>query len=67
MNSTNRLELQGMSCQHCVRRVRDTLESLDGVDVESVEIGSAAIRIDPDTIAMEKVEEALRDAGYAPR
>lgn len=67
MKSATRLELQGMSCQHCVRRVRETLESLDGIGVESVEIGSASILVDPDVVALEQVEEALRDAGYAPR
>ncbi|TVR65942.1 MAG: copper chaperone [Gemmatimonadales bacterium] len=67
MKSATRLELQGMSCQHCVRRVRETLESLDGVTVESVDIGSAEIQLEPGTVPMEQVEEALRDAGYAPR
>lgn len=56
-----------MSCQHCVRRVRETLESLDGVTVEEVEIGSATFRLAEDGVQVDQVEEAMREVGYNPR
>jgi len=67
MKAATRLELDGMSCQHCVRRVRETLESLDGVTVEEVEIGSATFRLAEDGVQVDQVEEAMREVGYDPR
>ena len=55
-----------MSCQHCVQRVRNTLEGLDGVEVQDVEVGSARIGLEPDRTSMDQVKEALREAGFEP-
>ena len=57
-----KLDVQGMSCGHCVGRVRKALEALPGVRVESVEVGSAAIAIESGS--PDDVVAALADAGY---
>lgn len=67
MKSATRLELDGMSCQHCVRRVRETLEALEGVTVEEVSIGSATFHLAEGEVRVDQVEEALREVGYDPR
>lgn len=63
---SERIEVRGMSCGHCVERVRSSLEAVDGVEVESVEIGSVRVDVDPDRSSRGRVEDAIRSAGYDP-
>jgi copper chaperone len=63
MNHTT-LKIDGMSCGHCVTAVRKALESLDGVTVENVVVGSAAVTYDPAVAKPEQITEAVSDAGY---
>ena len=58
------LTIDGMSCDHCVARVRKTLGALEGLEVESVRIGAAQLRFDPARRSLDDIVEALRDAGY---
>lgn len=37
------MNISGMTCGHCVGQVTKALESLDGVEVEQVKVGSAAV------------------------
>jgi copper chaperone len=60
-----RVAIDGMHCEACVKRVRKAIEKVGGARVENVEIGSAAIAIDPAREA--DVIEAVRKAGYEPR
>jgi copper chaperone len=64
MLTKERLDIRGMSCGHCVARVRGALEGLEGVEVDSVEIGEAAIRLDPARTNRDRAEQAVRDAGF---
>lgn len=59
-----RLEVQGMSCGHCVRAVDEALRTVDGVQVERVEIGSATVSYDPSRVSMGSLIDAVSDAGY---
>ena len=61
------LAIEGMSCGHCVAHVRRALESVDGVKVRTVEIGSADIDLDPAAATVDRVAEAVTDAGYTAR
>jgi copper chaperone len=61
------LQIDGMSCGHCVARVEKTLSKLDGVFPSRVEVGSAEIDYDPARTPFERVRLALDDAGYAAR
>ena len=63
MKSTT-LSIDGMTCSHCVRSVRQALEALDGVEVERVEVGTATVSHDPAVTPTEKLAEAVADAGY---
>lgn len=53
-----------MSCGHCVLHVRRALESVDGVEVEAVEIGEAVVSMPAGGGRREAVVEAIRAAGY---
>jgi copper chaperone len=58
------LTIEGMTCEHCVRAVRNRLSETPGVEVEEVEVGSAVIRLDPAATTIELVEDAIADEGY---
>jgi len=59
-----RLEIDGMSCDHCVRAVTTALRALPGVHVEEVAIGRATVDYDPARTTPEQVVEAVADEGY---
>ena len=59
------LKIDGMSCGHCVSAVRSALEGVEGVTVERVEIGSAALRYDPERARPEAIVGAVADEGYS--
>ena len=58
------LKIEGMTCGHCVASVKQTLQELDGVKVESVTVGSATVEHDPAVASAEQIAEAVGDAGY---
>ena len=60
------IQVDGMSCGHCVAAVRGALEAIPGVVVEKVEVGSARVGYDPATTSPERVAHAIRDEGYTP-
>ena len=62
---TETFEIQGMSCGHCVRAVREALDEVDGVTVEDVGIGSARVAYDPQQTDRARIVEAVEEAGYA--
>jgi copper chaperone len=60
------LQIDGMSCGHCVARVQKALSKLDGVDIRNVEVGSAEMSYDPSRVSPDKILEAVDAAGYEP-
>ena len=61
-----KLEIRGMSCQHCVKTVTDTLTALEGVQRVKVNLrkGEAVVRYAPDDITDAKLAEAITAAGF---
>lgn len=62
---TKRVELaiDGMSCGHCLKAVREALARVDGVTKADVEIGRARVECE-ERVAREALVGALADAGY---
>ena len=58
------LTIGGMSCHHCVHAVRKALSELDGVTVRDVQIGSARIEVQPDSVDDARLREVLDEEGY---
>jgi copper chaperone len=58
------LTIEGMSCEHCVRAVKNRLATTPGVMVDEVAIGTAKLRYDPAKTNVEEIEEAIADEGY---
>ena len=61
------LEIDGMSCQKCVSRVKATLADIEGVDVKSVNVGAADVEVDPSLVCESTLIEAVAEAGYEAR
>ena len=58
------LEIEGMTCEHCVRAVQKRLAATPGVVVSDVQIGTADIRLDPSKVSVSEIEDAISDEGY---
>jgi copper chaperone len=56
--------IEGMSCQHCVMRVKKAIEGLKGINKSDVEIGLAKVTFDESLIQKKEIEEAIVKAGY---
>ncbi|MEO5816847.1 MAG: heavy-metal-associated domain-containing protein [Gemmatimonadaceae bacterium] len=61
---TLHLTIEGMTCEHCVRAVKDRLDKTEGVEVERVVIGSAEVRYDPSATNAEALADIIADEGY---
>lgn len=57
------LEIDGMTCGHCVRTVTGALASVPGVQVRSVAVGHAEIAA-ADGLAVAEAVNAINEAGY---
>jgi len=60
------LKVGGMTCDGCVRSVRNLLQALPGVlatDV-SLTLGSATVSFDPEQVTVERLHAAIEDGGF---
>ncbi len=58
------IEIEGMSCQHCVMRVKKAIEALAGISSANVEVGKAKVSFDESKIQKKDIEAAIVKAGY---
>ena len=58
------LIVDGMSCGHCEARVKQTLASIPGVQVDAVSIGAASVTYDASTATPESIASAVSEVGY---
>jgi len=58
------VQIDGMTCGHCVEEVTETLKALNGVQVNSVEVGSATVSFDPRKMSSEGIVKAIEALGY---
>ncbi len=62
------LNVEGMSCNHCVASVRKALEGLDGVREADVSLDDKKVRVELDKdLADEALVKAVEDAGYTAK
>lgn len=64
MEQVVRLSIEGMHCDGCVRRVANALTGVEGVRVESVEVGSARVVFDPAKAAPEQIAAVVDGIGF---
>jgi copper chaperone CopZ len=64
MENKAQLSIEGMHCDACARRVTNALNGVEGVRVESVEVGSANVAFDAATVALEQIAAAVDRIGF---
>jgi len=67
MENTLSLAIEGMHCGACVRRVTSALQSVKGVAVNSVAVGSAQVAFDATEITVQDITAALDRNGFPAR
>jgi copper chaperone len=67
MENTLNLAIEGMHCGACVRRVTSALQSVQGVTVNSVEVGSAKVVFDAAESSAENITAVLDRNGFPAR
>jgi len=58
------LEISGMSCDHCVARVKKALEGVAGVSEANVRVGRADVGFDPAVASIDAMAAAVTKSGY---
>ena len=59
------LNIDGMTCSHCVHAVKKALEGVNGVRVDDVQVGAATVTFDAGVANENAIAEAIADEGYA--
>ena len=58
------LKVEGMHCGNCVRRVKAALDAVEGVTVDSVEVGRVTGSFDPEETNPAALADGVTRAGY---
>jgi copper chaperone len=61
-----RLQVKGMSCQHCVNNISETLSGLEGIGSSIIDLETKTVNIDfdPAVVRMETIIDAIEELGY---
>lgn len=61
-----KLKISGMSCQHCVKTVKDALTALEGVRRAKVNLrkGEAVVHFDELSVSPANLKDAITQAGF---
>ncbi|AET66260.1 copper/silver-translocating P-type ATPase [Desulfosporosinus orientis DSM 765] len=61
------INVQSMTCQHCVRHVTKALEKLPSIEQVqvSLENSQASFKYNPSQVAFDEIRAAIEDAGYS--
>jgi copper chaperone len=60
------VNVEGMSCQHCVKAVTNAVGALAGVSNVVVDLAAktATVEYDPAQCSVEKIKQEIEDQGY---
>lgn len=58
------LTVEGMSCQHCVKAVKNALSQIEGVSSVEVDLATKKVEVEGDNLQDILLKEAIEDAGY---
>lgn len=58
------LLVEGMSCGHCEKAVKDALDELDGVKLVNVNLDSKKVEVEGEKLQDNILKEAVEEAGY---
>ena len=60
------LNVEGMSCGHCVKAVESSVGALNGVSTVVVDLESKKVDVEfnQDEVTLDKIKETIDDQGY---
>jgi copper ion binding protein len=59
------LNIEGMSCEHCVAHVKEALEAIGGVSAAQVSLKEKNALVEhEDSVSFEAMKAAVSEAGY---
>jgi copper ion binding protein len=65
-SETKILNVEGMSCMHCVSAIKNAVGSLPGISRVEVDLmgKKAEVEFDPEQVSIEAVKAKIVEAGY---
>ena len=61
-----RLQIKGMSCQHCVGSVKKALENISGLSEVKVNLDKGEATFSNDHVPREEIRAAISKIGFEP-
>ncbi|WP_409272235.1 copper chaperone CopZ [Neobacillus sp. SCS-31] len=60
------LNVEGMSCGHCVKAVEGSVGALEGVERVLVDLKEKTVAVEykGDAVSLDKIKETIEDQGY---
>lgn len=60
------LNVNGMSCGHCVKSIEGSVGSLDGVELVKADLvaGKVNVEFNYEKVTLEKIKETIENQGY---
>lgn len=58
------LQVQGMSCQHCVRSIEGALKEIGAAGHVDLASRSVQVSFDESRVTLEQIKEAIEEQGY---
>ncbi|MBN6885735.1 copper chaperone [Cytobacillus horneckiae] len=60
------LNVQGMSCGHCVKAVEGSVGEMKGVKTVAVDLQNGKVKVDFDSasVSLDEIKETIDDQGY---
>lgn len=58
------LVVDGMSCGHCEKAVKESLGELEGVTKVEVDLDKKLVEVEGENLVDNLIKEAIEDAGY---
>ena len=60
------LNVEGMSCGHCVKSVEGSVGALNGVNSVKVDLSSASVEVEfnSQVVTLDQIKETIDDQGY---
>jgi copper chaperone len=66
MMETKTIQVEGMSCQHCVNGIKKAVGELKGINKVEVDLPGkkVTVELDPQMITLDTVKATIADQGY---
>ncbi|MGE5557670.1 MAG: copper ion binding protein [Bacillota bacterium] len=66
MSTTVSLQVEGITCHHCVSSIKKSVGSLEGVSNVGVDIKTKTVNVsyDPSKINVDTIKDAIEEYGY---